>query len=213
MKKIIVIYLFVLLFSLNGILKAENNVGFGLHFGAHHNVGNYGSNDSTILVDPQNNYFIGISGKTNFLCLFARFGADITYLINKGRVLENTSDNIQSYNLQYISVPLFLGFNYQILDIGHFYMGPGGAYLIGQGKINYIDPSLSKEINTSAWGVGFITGIEFDLSKSIRFYFEWEYLDGRALSVQQSQTVHNWKDLYIDYSGHRVVIGLIYYVI
>jgi opacity protein-like surface antigen len=213
MKKFIAIFLFILIFSFNGILKAENIVGFGLHLGAQHNVGNYASNDSSIVVDPQNNYFIGISGKTNVLCLFARFGADITYPINKGKVLENPANNIQSYNIQYISAPLFLGFNYKVLDIGNFYMGPGGAYILGRGKINYNEPSLSKEINTSAWGIGFITGVEFDLSKSIRFYFEWEYLDGRALSVQQSQTDNNWKDLYIDYTGHRVMIGLIYYVI
>ncbi len=213
MKKIIFIFLIILVFSFNGTLKAENMVGFGLNLGVQHNVGNYASDDSSILLDPQNNYFVGISGKINVICLFARFGVDITYPINRGKVLEDSGSDIESYSIQYISVPLFLGFNYQILDIGNFYMGPGGAYILGSGKINYYDTSLSDEIDTSAWGIGFISGVELELSKSIRFHFEWEYIDGRALSVQQSQTDNNWKDLYIDYTGHRLIIGLIYYVI
>lgn len=213
MKKTLFTFILAMAVFYGGTLRAEHNAGFGIHFGMHQNVGNYKSNDSSVLVDPQNNFLYGISLKLNALCFFARTGIDFTYLMNKGKVLEDPANNIQSYNIQYRAIPFFLGFNYQILDTGNFYMGPGGAYIMGRGKMSYSDSSLSKKINTSAWGIGFISGLELSLSDAVRFYFEWEYLDGRALSVQQTQTTDNWKDLYIDYTGSRIMAGVIYYVL
>lgn len=213
MKKLSITFVCAAIICWSGSLKADNTVGVGLHIGAQHNVGNYKSNDSSILLDPQNNYFMGISCKTNFVCLFARTGVDITYLMDKGKVLENSSNDVQRYTIHYTAVPLFFGLNYQILDIGNFYMGPGCAYILGRGKVHYSDPSLSEEINTSAWGIGFTAGIELDLSRYIRFYFEWEYLDGRAHSVQQTSTTPEWKDLTVDYTGHRLLIGVMYFII
>ncbi len=215
MRKYIIILTLLFIFSHIAILKAEDlfDIGFGLHIGAQHDVGNFSSNDPSLQIDPQNNYFLGFSGKTNFICFFAKFGIDTTVMINRGEVLENSSGEIESIKIHYVSIPFFLGFNYRILDVGNFYMGPGISYLLGRGRITSTTPALSEDIDTSAWGLGFISGIELDLTTSTRFYFEWEYLDGRSVAVQQTQTTDNWKNYYIDFTGHRILFGIMYYVL
>ncbi len=216
MKKSISLYILIIIFCYTGISHAADivDIGFGLHIGAQHDVGNFGSNDPSIQIDPQNNYFLGFSSKSNFFSfLFIKLGVDSTLLINKGEVLENSSAEIESLKIHYVSIPLFLGFNYKIMDVGNFYMGPGLAYLLGRGRITCTAPALSDDIDTNTWGYGFIAGIELELTSSIRFYFELEYLDGRSTAVQQTQSSNEWKNFYINYSGPRLILGIMYYVI
>lgn len=178
----------------------------------HNNTGNPDTYDPSIQIDPQNSILLGFSFKTNYTFLFTRFGADITFLINKGRVRENSSE-IASTDIQYLSLPLFIGCNFRILDTGNLYMGPGVSYFSARGRINSTVPTLSEDISATGWGFGFITGIEYSLLLKINIYFEWEYLNGRSGSSIQSQSAHEWDDMYIDFTGHRLMLGVRYYLI
>ena len=112
MIKRIFIYIFVCIFCYINTANAEDIVGFGLHIGAQNDVGNINSYDPDIQIYPQNNYFLGLSCKSNFVCLFVRSGVDTTFLINRGEVLEDSSDEIASIKIHYVSIPFFFGFNY-----------------------------------------------------------------------------------------------------
>jgi opacity protein-like surface antigen len=213
MIKRIILYTFAIIICFSNLVSAEDYLGVGAHLGFHHDVGNLESQNSDIQIDPQNNYFLGFSFKTNFSLLFARFGADTTFLINRGEVLENSgTSEIVNAKIHYLSLPLFFGFNYKVLDLGNFYMGPGLSYFVARGHITSSDASLSKDISASGWGYGFMAGIEYKLSNKIDFYFEWEYLDGKSKPVMQSSPT-NWDDFYVDFTGHRLIFGIRYYLI
>ncbi len=209
-RTVICIFAMTICFSDPGF--AEDYVGIGAHLGLHHDVGNPDSYAPFIQIDPQNNYFIGFSFKTNIAFLFARFGADTTFLINRGEVLED-SNEIAYSKIHYISLPFFMGYNYKLLDIGNFYMGPGLSYFMARGRITSSVSGLSDDINATGWGFGFIAGIEYKVSFSLDFYFEWEYLNGKSEPVLQSQSTHNWNNFYVDFSGHRFIFGIRYYLI
>jgi opacity protein-like surface antigen len=211
MIKRIIINTFAIIICFSGILSAEDYIGIGSHIGFHHDVGNLESQNSEIQIDPQNNYFLGFSFKTNFSYLFARFGADTTFLINRGEVLENSGD-IAYAKIHYVSLPLFIGLNYKMLDLGNFYMGPGVSYFVARGTITSSATGVSEDINTTGWGYGFITGMEYRLSGKIDFYFEWEYINGKSEPVLQTGTTA-WDDFYVDFTGHRFILGFRYYLI
>ncbi len=175
MIKRIIIYTFAIIICFSNFVFAEDYLGVGAHLGFHHDVGNLESQYADIEIDPQNNYFLGFSFKTNFSFLFARFGADTTFLINRGEVLENSGD-IAHAKIHYLSLPLFLGYNYKVLDLGNFYMGPGLSYFVARGSVTSRTTGLSDDISATGWGYGFMAGIEYKLSGKIDFYFEWEYL-------------------------------------
>lgn len=194
-------------------VSAEEYLGLGFHVGLHHNVGNMGSQNPGIKIDPQNNYFLGFTFKSNFGPAFIKFGADTTFLINRGKVLDNSNEEISSVKIHYLSVPLFAGFNYQVLDIGKFYMGPGVSYFMARGSINSATAPLSDDISATAWGVGFVSGIELNLTQYTRFYFEWRYFSGSSEPVQQTQSTYDWYDFSVDFTGHRILLGFMYYLI
>ncbi len=212
MIKRIIILIFAVTVFLTDIALAEDLLGIGPHIGLHHNVGNPDSRDPSIQIEPQNNYFLGFSVKGNYSFLFARLGTDTSYLINKGKILENSSE-IEYTKIYYLSFPFFIGYNFKVLDIGSLYMGPGFSYFLARGKISSSSAGLSEDINATGWGYGFITGIEYKLTAKIGFYFEWEYLDGKSKPIMRSSSTLNYKDLYIDFSGHRLIFGLRYFLI
>ncbi|MBN2401134.1 MAG: outer membrane beta-barrel protein [Spirochaetes bacterium] len=212
MIKRIIIYMFAIIICFPVLLPAENYVGIGAHLGFHHNVGNLDSQYADIEIDPQNNYFLGFSFKTNFLFLFARFGADTTFLINRSETLESSGE-IASAKIHYISLPLFVGLNYKVLDLGNFYMGPGLSYFVARGHISSASPGLSDDVSATGWGFGFTAGIEYNLALKLDFYFEWEYLNGKSEPVLQGSSAYNWKDLYVDFTGHRLMLGVRYYLL
>lgn len=211
MIKRIALYLLVAIIFCPGIAAADDYIGVGIHPGIHHDVGNLDSYDSSIQNDPQNNYFLGISFKTNLSFVFARFGADTTFLINKGEVLEN-SNEIKYSKIQYVALPLFLGYNFKVLDVGNFYMGPGLAYFIARGHIS-TSTGLSEDINASGWGYGFIAGIEYKLSLKLDFYVEWQYFNGRSGPATRTDSTNNWENFYVDFTGYRFLFGIRYYLI
>jgi opacity protein-like surface antigen len=212
MIKRIIIYTFAIIICFSGLLSAEDYIGIGAHIGFHHDVGNLESQNSDIEIDPQNNYFLGFSFKTNFSFLFARFGADTTFLINRGEVLENSGSGTITYaKIHYLSMPLFIGLNYKILNLGNFYMGPGASYFVARGNITS-STGASEDISTTGWGYGFMAGIEYRLSNKIDFYFEWEYLDGKSEPAIQNDPLYK-EDFYVDFTGHRFILGIRYYLI
>jgi opacity protein-like surface antigen len=208
-KKLVSIVAILLLYGVNAA-HAREYVGVGIHVGAHHDVGNI-SSDPSVKVDPQNNSLIGFSLKINMGALFLRSGVDTTFLINQGDILENTAE-IDYYQIHYTAIPAFMGFAFPIQDIGEFYMGGGMAYFIGSGKIKS-SVSGKEDIQTSAYGFGVIAGIQLNIVSSIKLYMEWEYLDGRSEPITKTQSTYDWDNFYVDFTGHRILLGIMYYLI
>ena len=210
MIKRIIIFSAAIIICSAGFLRADDYLGLGAHLGFHHNVGNLDSQYAGIQIDPQNNYFLGFSFKTNFSFIFARFGVDTTFLFNRSETLESSGD-IATAKIHYTSMPLFAGFNYKVLDTGNFYMGPGFSYFVARGSVKTAAGS-SEDIDATGWGYGFITGIEYKLLLKINLYFEWEYLDGKSEPVLSSGAAA-WDDFYVDFTGHRFILGFRYYLL
>ncbi len=195
----------------SGFLYADDILGIGVHLGGQHDVGKLSDQESGMQTDPQNNLLAGISLKANMSFVFLRTGIDTTFLLNKGKVYEDSSQ-IKTSKLEYTAIPGFLGLRFPVKDMGEFYMGGGAAYFLGSGQIVMAD-GTKEEINTTALGYGFITGIEFTLVSSMKIYMEWEYIDARSGAVMKTQTTYGWKNLHIDYTGHRILFGVMYYLI
>jgi opacity protein-like surface antigen len=213
MIKRVILNVLAVTFCFSSIAAADDYFSVGIHLGLQHDVGNLDSYDSSIQSDPQNNYFLGISFKTNFSFIFARFGADTTFLINRGKVYESSgNEKIEYSKIHYVSLPFFLGYNFKVQDVGNFYMGPGLSYFIARGTVT-TSTGISEDINASGWGYGFIAGIEYKLSSKLDFYFEWEYLNGRSGPVVGTQSGYTWENFYVDFTGHRFVLGIRYYLI
>jgi opacity protein-like surface antigen len=208
-KKLIFMMIILLLYGV-GLAHARDHLGVGIHVGVQHDVGNI-SSDPSIKVDPQNNSLVGFSLKFNMGSLFLRSGVDTTFLINQGDILENTAE-IEYYRIQYTAIPAFLGFTFPIQDIGEFYMGGGMAYFFGTGKIKS-SVSGKEDIQASAYGFGVMAGIQLNVISSIKLYMEWEYLDGRSEPITKTQSSYDWDNFYVDFTGHRIFLGIMYYLI
>lgn len=204
--------LIVLLLMWPVLAYPRQHIGLGLHLGAHHNVGRLSDYNGGFDLDPQNNYLIGFAFKANYRFLFLRTGVDTSFILNKGRVLENSDPNdpVQRYRITYTEIPCFIGLNFPVQDIGEFYMGGGIAYFIGNGTVT---TSTSTDIDATALGFGFITGIQIYITSTVRLYMEWQYLDARSEPVANTVTApQTWDNYYIDFSGHRLLAGIMYYV-
>ncbi|TAL39265.1 MAG: hypothetical protein EPN93_02090 [Spirochaetes bacterium] len=193
--------------------RAEQNFGVGIHVGAHHNVGNLDSYDPAMQIKPQTSLLLGCSFKANLGFFFMRAGVDTTFVFSKGEVLEPSSnDTVTSYEIRYSQVPVFAGLSFPVQDVGEFYMGGGGAYLLATGTVKH---PAKEEISASAIGYGFLAGMQLTLTPNVRLYMEWEYIDARSAPVLATQPApaDQWKNLYIDFTGHRILLGAMYYLI
>ena len=191
---------------------AQRNLGVGFHVGAHHDVGNMTSYNSQFEVEPQTSYIVGVSFKANLDFLFLRTGVDIAFPLIEGDVLENgdATDPIEKYSIGYTGLPLFVGVNFPVFDIGEFYLGGGIAYFLATGTVTH--GGTEDTISATALGFGFIAGMQLHVSAKIRLYMEWEYIDARSgasMNTAAAQTA--WDNLYIDFSGHRILLGVMYY--
>jgi opacity protein-like surface antigen len=192
-------------------LRANDVLGLGIHLGAHHNVGYVNEQDTSVLTDPQNSMLLGLALKVNAAFFFIRTGFDTTFLLNQGEVLEN-SGQVEKYKLNYVAIPLFLGLRFPVKDRGEFYMGGGMAYFLGSGEVT-LTSGATEDISAVNYGYGFITGVQFIVLPDVRFYMEWEYFEARSEAVLKTQTANAWDNFYIDYTGHRIILGVMYYLL
>lgn len=218
MKFIIRILLICVLISipLANAVFADDMLGVGLHVGFQHDVGSLRgySYDPTVEYDPQNNLFIGAAFKFNFGLFMFRTGVDSTFLINKGSRPDDPDETgyISSYSIQYTAIPVFIGMIFPIQSIGEFYMGGGGAYIQGTGKIRNAG-SEEEDLSATANAFGVMAGIQIKTISSIRIYLEWQYLDGRSKPIRTISASPDWNGYYVDYTGHRLLVGIMYYII
>ncbi len=210
MKLGTIAFALLFVFSLPVTLLAHDIVGLGAHVGVHHDVGNLSNQNRSISLDPQNSLLVGFSFKLNAYFFFLRTGCDAAFVINRGNVLDG-SDKIEHSSFSYLALPLFAGFRFPLKEAGEFYMGAGPAYFIGQGTIE-LDGGPSEDVETLSLGYGFVTGIEFKLLKLIRLYIEWEYFDARSEPVMNTEG-GSYDNFHLDFSGHRILLGVIYYII
>ena len=189
---------------------AQDMLGLGVHLGVHHDVGNPSGQDPDLIYEPQNSLLLGFSFKINMHFLFLRTGFDTAFLVNKAKVHE-TSGSIESSSYKYIVVPAFIGIRYPLRNIGEFYMGAGVAYFLGTGNVTPLAGSR-EDVDATASGYGFITGIEFKFFPSIHLYMEWEYFDSRS-EAELNTAGESWDNYHVDFSGHRILLGAMYYII
>ncbi len=193
--------------------RAEEYFGVGFHVGGQQDVGNLSSYNPGFQTEPQVSYILGFAFKANYKYLFLRTGIDTAFAINDGEVLENSdaaNDPVTKYRINYTGVPLFFGLNFPVQDTGHFYLGGGAAYFLGTGSVTH--GGTKEDIEAAAYGFGFIAGIQLNLTAAVRLYMEWEYLDARSGAVLNTNSNETWKNMYIDFTGHRILLGLMYYV-
>ena len=208
----IILFTIVINLLYQNIGKANELFGIGVYVGAQQDIGNLNSYYPNIQIDPQNNLLLGFSFKANLYCFFVKSWVDTTFFINRGEVQEN-SDEMEYIKIHYASIPIFAGLTFPILYTSEFYMGGGAASFLGRGKIKCSSSNSVDEFDTNTWGIGLLAGIGLDISLSVRCYIEWEYLDGRSEPVSQTQLTYNWQNYYVDFTGHRIIIGIMYYLI
>lgn len=210
MKKIIIPILLSAMLLSPAILHA-NYIGVGLHVGTQYNVGNLNEYSNSIQYDPQINAIVGFSAKFDLKFFFIRPGVDLSFKMIDGKVL-NSSSVIEKTKITYYAAPCFIGLNLPVKEIGTFYLGGGAAYMIAAGSIKLASVATATEISNTGWGYGFISGINMSINNKLGLYMEWQYLEYMTDPIVQTGS-HTWKDLAIDYSGHRISVGVIYYLL
>ncbi len=192
--------------------RAEQYLGVGFHVGSQNDAGNITSYNPELETDSQVSLLLGVSFKASCRFFFLRTGVDTTFAVTDGRVLENSdaAETITRYSITYTGVPLFAGLNFPVQDIGEFYMGGGVEYFLAGGTISM--GAQQKDISAMALGYGFIAGVQLNVTSKTRLYMEWEYIDARTGAIMQT-TAAAWDNLYIDLTGHRIMVGFMYYVI
>ncbi len=206
-KKNLILMLFVFAFQVN--IFAGQHIGIGTHIGIQYDVGLL-EKTSYDTLSPQINYITGISIKSDYKYLFLQVGIDKSFPIVKSEIAGTTTKLIKS-NIQYISTPVYSGINFPIRDRGKFFLGLGGAYILGSGTLTTTDGITNfNSVNTV---YGFITGIQISVSYSLDFIMEWEYIQGSSDPVVNTDIGKTWKNFQINYSGNRFYLGIRYYAI
>jgi len=202
MKKITIISSVLCLLFLP--FNAFSSVIFGLTGGYHYDVGRMNEKKG-IEGDVQQNVALGALFKIDLGPMFARSGVDFSYPFEKGRVSASVYD-IEKTAVYFTEVPLYAGLRFPIRDFGEVYLGGGGAYVFSSGEIKTSagDVSVSEQL----FGFGIIGGIQYDLSSTVYFVLEWEYIS--LSGVPLVSTGGTYKDYSFDYGGSRVRIGAAY---
>ena len=191
------------------LLYGRDNIGIALHTGMHYDVGNLSALPGA-QITPQINIIVGTKVKADIWFAFVQLGIQQSFLASEGRVINDSWGTLKKTSIQYMSFPLYGGLNFPVRDRGTFYIGVGGAWILGSG---YIQTATSKKnLNQVIFSHGFMTGMQIRLWKRIGLYFEWEYLYARTGPVINTDSAHNWKDFSADFSGHRFHCGVFYYV-
>ncbi|HNX24901.1 MAG TPA: outer membrane beta-barrel protein [Spirochaetota bacterium] len=202
MKRIVII---LVLFASN-ILYAEDKFSAGFSMGYQYDAGML-SDKRGIQADVQQNISAGLVLKLDMSRVFLRSGVEYSYPFSKGEITNSSAGAVQETEVIITEVPVYAGINIPLRDYGVFYMGGGGSYIFGSGRVK--TSSGSEKINEQLFGYGLIAGIESEIYSDASLLFEWEYLAARSSPV--ASTSPPYDDYYIDYSGHRVRFGVIYH--
>jgi opacity protein-like surface antigen len=215
-KAIIYISLLIFLIGIHTSAFAQRYFGVGIHIGGQHDVGDLTTFYPTAQTEPQNSVIFGVAIRLSVPFFFIRTGGDASFTIDKGKVLEDQATvGVNEYNVQYTMLPLYAGLQFPLGDRGAFYLGGGVSYFYGTGSVKLSDNS-SQDINATAFGAGFLAGMQLHVTSSFSLYMEWIYVDARSkpvITTTGTYNPNNYKDLFIDYSGHRIMIGVMYYVL
>jgi len=215
-KAIIYISLLIFLIGIHTSAFAQRYFGVGIHIGGQHDVGDLTTFYPTAQTEPQNSVIFGVAIRLSVPFFFIRTGGDASFTIDKGKVLEDQATvGVNEYNVQYTMLPLYAGLQFPLGDRGAFYLGGGVSYFYGTGSVKLSDNS-SQDINATAFGAGFLAGMQLHVTSSFSLYMEWIYVDARSkpvITTTGTYNANNYKDLFIDYSGHRIMIGVMYYVL
>ncbi|MCX8125282.1 MAG: porin family protein [Spirochaetes bacterium] len=215
-KAAISILLCIFIQCVNTYVFAQRYFGVGIHIGAQHDVGDLTSFYPDAQTEPQNSAIFGVALRLSVPFFFIRTGGDASFTINKGKVLENQATvGVSTYNVAYTMLPIYAGLQFPLQDRGAFYLGGGASYFYGTGKAK-LSNGTSEDIDATAFGVGFLAGMQLHVTSSFSLYMEWMYVDARSkpvIATTGTYNPNNYKDLFIDYSGHRIMIGVMYYVL
>jgi len=203
MRRIIAI---LLIFAANAAY-AEDKLSAGLTAGYQYDAGQL-YDKSGIQADVQQNISIGLILKLDMSRLFLRSGVEYSYPFSKGQIRNNSAGDVLKTEIIFYEVPVYAGINLPLRDFGVFYLGGGGSYIFGTGKLK--TASGDEKINEQLFGYGLIAGIEYEIYSDASFLFEWEYMAARS-SPAASTGAGAYDDYYIDYSGHRIRFGMTYH--
>lgn len=195
---------------------AQRYFGVGIHIAAQHDVNDLTNFYPETQTEPQNSALFGIAIRFSAPFLFIRTGGDTSFTINKGKVLQyQTTVGVNTYNVKYTMLPLYAGLQFPLTNRGAFYLGGGISYFYGTGWV-ILSSGTKEDINATCMGTGFLAGMQLHVSSSFSLYMEWLYNNARSNPIIQTTGTNNpngYKDLFIDYSGHRIILGIMYYVL
>lgn len=215
-KNIIYISLLIFFIGIHTYAFGQRYFGVGIHIGGQHDVGDITTFYPDAQTEPQNSVIFGVAIRLSVPFFFIRTGGDASFTINKGKVLEDHATvGVNEYNVQYTMLPLYAGLQFPLRDRGAFYLGGGVSYFYGTGSV-ILSNGTSEDIDATAFGAGFLAGMQLHITSSFSLYMEWMYVDARSkpvITTTGTYNPNNYKDLFIDYSGHRIIIGVMYYVL
>lgn len=185
---------------------SAGTISGGLYLGYQYDTGNLSG--KPVEADLQQNIAVGGLLRIDLGILFFRSGADFSYPFEKGHILNGTGGDVRSTDVWFVEVPVYAGIDIPVRDYGMFYMGAGGSYIFGMGSIT--TASGNKDINEQLFGWGFIAGIESVVTGDVSLFFEWEYMTVTSSPVGASGA-GAYDDYYIDYTGSRYRLGVMYH--
>ncbi len=196
--------LFVILAALPAF--PAGTISGGLYLGYQYDVGNLSG--KPVWADRQQNVSAGAMIKIDLGFLFFRSGADFSYPAESGALNNGSAGSVTGTDASFTEVPVYAGINIPVRDYGMFYMGAGGSYIFGTGNIT--TTSGRESINEQLFGYGFIAGIESAVTADFSLFLEWEYMTVSSSPVA-STGAGPYDDYYMDYTGSRYRLGVMYH--
>ncbi len=203
------ITLFILYAALCPSIRANDNIGLAAHLGLQYDVGNLSSLPGA-QVSPQINVILGARVKTDIRFAFIQLGLEQSFLASEGEILNNSYGGLRKTSIQYLAFPLYGGLNFPLRDRGKFYIGAGGAWMIGSGYVK--STTEKKNLRKIVFSHGLTAGVQIRLTRDFGLYLDWELLYGDTGPVIDIDPAHDWKNFAVDYSGNRFHCGVFYYV-
>jgi len=187
-------------------LYSVGTISGGLYLGYQYDMGNL--SEKSVDAGLQQNVAAGALIRIDLGILFFRTGAEFSYPFEKGRIRNSPPGDITGTDSWFIEVPVYAGLGMPVRDYGMFYMGAGGSYIFGMGSVS--TTSKEEKINEQLFGWGFIAGIESFINSDLSLFLEWEYMTVSS-SPLASSGAGAYDDYYMDYTGNRYRLGVMYH--